>query len=272
MQAKAFFETDGLTKNEQRILEYITSNPDMFLFMSIGQLAEHLEVSEATISRFARSMGCKNFKELKTKIMQQQTEAGAALKLAGSLIEEEKFSIESWMERQITYMRQTVAQLDGREFMEAAEDIAKAKQVYIHGKSASKSMAQLLFFRLRRLGIPVTLLPSGGSEIVEGLAQIKKEDVVIVFSFSKISREGRLILNYKKQTDFRMIAFTGRRYLPEADLADRNLYVCRGEEKEYHSMTSPAAMVDGLVLAVSEQLGIKSAEQLVKIRELKKEF
>lgn len=272
MQAQDFGETDGLTKNEQKILEYITSKPDMFLFMSIGQLAEHLEVSEATVSRFAKSMGCKNFKDLKTKIMQQQTETGAALKIAGSLMEEEEFSIENWLERQMVYMQKTMAQLDTQEFMGAVEDIVKAKRVYIHGKSASKSMAQLLFFRLYRLGIPVTLLPSGGSEIVEGLVQMTKDDVIIMFSFSKVSREGRLILNYKKQLGFRTIIFTGRRCLPEEDCADRNLYVCRGEEKEYHSMTAPAAMVDGLVLAISERLGVQSAERLMKIQKLKKEF
>lgn len=48
-------------------------------------------------------------------------------------------------------------------------------------------MAELLFFRLRRLGIPVFLIPSGGSEVLEGLEHATKEDVVILFSFSKLS-------------------------------------------------------------------------------------
>ncbi len=33
------------------------------------------------------------------------------------------------------------------------------------------------------------------------------------------------------------------------ECADINLYACRGEEKEYHSMTAAAAVVDALVLA-----------------------
>ena len=42
------------TKSDLLIMEFIENHTDDFLFMSIGQLAQHLQVSEATISRFAR--------------------------------------------------------------------------------------------------------------------------------------------------------------------------------------------------------------------------
>ena len=96
-------------------------------------------------------------------------------------------------------------------------------------------------FRLRRLGIEVVLLPSGGSEVLEGLSQARSDDLVVLFSFSKVSREGRMILAYQKQARYRTLAFTSRSYLPEDERADMNLFVYRGEAKEYHSMTAPAA-------------------------------
>ena len=46
-----------LTRAEQKILDYINTNTDTFLFSSIGQLAERLELSDATVSRFARHVG-----------------------------------------------------------------------------------------------------------------------------------------------------------------------------------------------------------------------
>ena len=53
-----------LTRAEQKILDYINTNTDTFLFSSIGQLAERLELSDATVSRFARHVGCRDFKAL----------------------------------------------------------------------------------------------------------------------------------------------------------------------------------------------------------------
>ena len=56
---------DKLTANETAILEYINRNRDQFLFMNIARLAAELSMSEATVSRFARHVGCRDFKHLK---------------------------------------------------------------------------------------------------------------------------------------------------------------------------------------------------------------
>ena len=142
--------------------------------------------------------------------------------------------------------------------------------MFIHAKSASASLGQLLLFRLRRLGIEAILLPSGGSEVLEGLSQAHSDDLVVLFSFSKVSREGRMILEYQKQAGYRTLAFTSRSYLPEPDRADMNLFVYRGEAKEYHSMT--AALIDALVVAVSEKLGDEAVQRLSNLHRLKKAY
>ena len=88
------------------------------------------------------------------------------------------------------------------------------------------------------------------------------DDLVVLFSFYKVSREGRVILEYQKQAGYRTLAFTSRSYLPEPDRADMNLFVYRGEAKEYHSMTAPAALIDAPVVAVSEKLGDEAVQRL----------
>ena len=50
-----------LTRAEQKILDYINTNTDAFLFSSIGQLSQRLGLSDATVSRFARHAGCLPF-------------------------------------------------------------------------------------------------------------------------------------------------------------------------------------------------------------------
>ena len=72
-----------LTRAEQKILDYINTNTDAFLFSSIGQLAQRLGLSDATVSRFARHAGCADFKGLKTLVVEQA--AGPAAKMAGTL-------------------------------------------------------------------------------------------------------------------------------------------------------------------------------------------
>ena len=66
-----------LTRAEQKILDYINTNTDAFLFSSIGQLAQRLELSDATVSRFARHVGCRDFKALKSLVLQGAEISGA---------------------------------------------------------------------------------------------------------------------------------------------------------------------------------------------------
>lgn len=76
LYAAAFSSFAGRTDQcrPKKIIEYISSHTDVFLFMTIGQLSASLGLSDATVSRFARHVGCKDFKELKHVVIQQSTE------------------------------------------------------------------------------------------------------------------------------------------------------------------------------------------------------
>ena len=180
--------------------------------------------------------------------MQQVSFEGPAAKMARTLNSEEQFSLSGFLSRQQEYLQKTLEGMEWGAFQQAVEAVLKARRLFIHGKSASAALAQLLMFRLRRLGIETLLLPSGGSEVLEGLAQAGPDDLVIMFSF------------------------TSRMFIPDQEKADIQLFVYRGEAREYHAMTGPAALVDALVVAVSEQMGAPSAEKLSGLHRLKKTY
>ena len=235
------------TKSDEKILEFMESHTDEFLFMSIGEVAKRLEVSEATISRAARHLGYRDFKEMKNEIIGQ-------------------FAMQQ------ECLSSTLENFDQKEFSKAVSQIQSARNIYIHGKNASASSAQLLFFRLRRLGYKVFMVPSGGSEVIEGIVHAGEGDLVIIFSYSKVSVEGKMILEYAKTAGYTTMAFTSRLYAPQEQRADINLYVYRGEKEEFHSMTAPAAMIDALILALSEKDQGDTAQNLLKIQKLKEKF
>lgn len=258
---------ENLTATESAVLEYISAHRDEFLFMTIGQLAAALRVSEASVSRFARRVGCRDFKHLKQVVLGQAQRPGAARKLANTLAGGEDSLLASWVERQRACLEKTLELLDTAEFDRAVQAVVEARRVYLHAKNASRALVELLAYRLRRIGVEVERLPAGGSELLEGLAAAEAGDLVVLFSFSKLSAEGRIILDLQKQAGYRTLLFTGQ--LTGTPGADLSLFVYRGEENEYHSMTAPAALVDALVLAVSARLGGRAVERLERLRRLK---
>ena len=264
---------DKLTANEAALLEFINQHSDRFLFLSIAQLAETLSMSEATVSRFARHVGCRDFKHLKQVVLAQtQTRTGPADKLAATLAEGDGAPLPHWLEQQRYCLEKTEALLDPAEFHRAVQAIVKARRVFVYAKNASRSMAELLRFRLRRIGVDVRLLAGAGNELLEGLAAAGPGDLVVVFSFSKRSTEGAILLDWQREAGYRTLLFTGQLSpLPDPQ-PDIRLFVYRGEANEYHSMAAPAAIVDALVLGVSAKLGDRAVDRLARLRALKQRY
>ncbi len=259
-----------LTRAEQKILDYINTNTDTFLFSSIGQLARQLGLSDATLSRFARHAGCRDFKALKALVLEQAS--NPAVKASELLRPGESFSPRDWLERQQQYLQKTAELLDPAEFDRAAGLICTARRVFIHGKSASAALAQLLYFRLRRIGVNVVLLPSGGSELAEGLVQIGPEDLVVLFGFFSLPIEGQILLEQSRAAGYRTLAFVGRTCLVPEDRADVCLFAYRGTEEEYHSMAVPTALIDALVVAAAQRLGQRGTDNLRLLHQLWKRY
>ena len=264
---------DKLTANEAALLEFINQHSDRFLFLSIAQLAETLSMSEATVSRFARHVGCRDFKHLKQVVLAQtQTRTGPADKLAATLAEGDGAPLPHWLEQQRYCLEKTEALLDPAEFHRAVQAIVEARRVFVYAKNASRSMAELLRFRLRRIGVDVRLLAGAGNELLEGLAAAAPGDLVVVFSFSKRSTEGAILLDWQREAGYRTLLFTGQLSpLPDPQ-PDIRLFVYRGEANEYHSMAAPAAIVDALVLGVSAKLGGRAVVRLGRLRAVKQRY
>lgn len=264
---------DKLTANEAALLEFINQHSDRFLFLSIAQLAETLSMSEATVSRFARHVGCRDFKHLKQVVLAQtQTRTSPADKLAATLAEGDGAPLPHWLEQQRYCLEKTEALLDPAEFHRAVQAIVEARRVFVYAKNASRSMAELLRFRLRRIGVDVRLLAGAGNELLEGLAAAGPGDLVVVFSFSKRSTEGAILLDWQREAGYRTLLFTGQLSpLPDPQ-PDIRLFVYRGEANEYHSMAAPAAIVDALVLGVSAKLGDRAVDRLARLRALKQRY
>ena len=264
---------EKLTANEAALLEFINQHSDRFLFLSIAQLAETLSMSEATVSRFARHVGCRDFKHLKQVVLAQtQTRTGPADKLAATLAEGDGAPLPHWLEQQRYCLEKTEALLDPAEFHRAVQAIVEARRVFVYAKNASRSMAELLRFRLRRIGVDVRLLAGAGNELLEGPAAAGPGDLVVVFSFSKRSTEGAILLDWQREAGYRTLLFTGQLSpLPDPQ-PDIRLFVYRGEANEYHSMAAPAAIVDALVLGVSAKLGDRAVDRLARLRALKQRY
>src|SRR5688572_18724370 len=62
---------DSMTRSEIRIAKRLLAAPNEFVRSSVRAIAADLEVSEPTILRFCRAVGCEGFKDLKFRLIQE---------------------------------------------------------------------------------------------------------------------------------------------------------------------------------------------------------
>lgn len=261
------------TKAEKKLINYIITNPDDFIHMTIGDVAEAVGISLPTVSRFARHCGYADFKELKHSVYRHISKDNPpAGKLSSTLKNEDTGTPAGFLRRQQYCIEKTLEFLDTHALEEAVHAILNASTVYLYAKGASLSMAELLRFRMNRFGKRTVILPAGSSELFEYLNFFSKKDLVILFGFQKTPQEARVILDYQKGIGFHCILFTDRLYHSPMSEAVLSLYVYRGDPSEYHSMCAPAAVLDALIVMLGARLGETSARHLDNLYKLKEHY
>ena len=259
---------ETLSKSEHRIFSYLLEHEQELPVISSDDIARQLGVSTSTISRFWTKIGFKNLKDLKRAVYENQS-ATPFSRLSGALSQwgEEGVTLDFLMDRMSRYMEKTFRVVTPQMLDQAVQMILEAGQIYMFAPDASRGIGALLQYRLRRLGIRIEVLPSG-SQIYDFMVNLKEGDLLILYGYSRILTEARILLEYGARTGCRSILFTdilAGDLLSQANLV---LYSFRGEPNDYHFMGVPVIITDLLVTKTIQALGggLEKARKLEDIR------
>ena len=210
------------TPSEKKIADFILANQDGLAYLSIGQLAAGAAVAEATVSRFCRRLGFRNFVEFKL------TAANTALRfkpannpLSGQIerIDTVEDICRKLYSAEVDALAQTMEVLDAAEVVRAADLLENARRVLFMGQGGSMLLAQEaahLFSTVGNHFIPV--IDSHMQAI--SAAMMDQNDVILFFSYSGSTRAMMETLKLAKERGGRVILVTRFPKSPGAELSD----------------------------------------------------
>ncbi|MDE0698008.1 MAG: 1,4-alpha-glucan branching protein GlgB [Boseongicola sp.] len=174
-------EKGKLSKSHRKIAVFVREHPKSVIKSSLAELAAATKVSEPTIIRFCRSVGCDGFKDFKIRLAQSlssRAEAGATGDLADSPTED---SIHYLTARN----RELLARLELQNRSEVVEDvvdaIAKSGRLRLFASSECASIASAMRQALSSLGIS-TQLDTSASDFAVAISQSGPDDVILMLS------------------------------------------------------------------------------------------
>ena len=156
--------------------------------LTIAELAEKAGVSQPSVTRFCRSVGCASFGDFKIRLATTLTVAAAYLKTDRVFSDDIGQLAQSVMMRAANAVRAALDQLDTTALGKAIDAVAGSRRVDIYGQGGgSAAMAEDAKLRLFRLGIPVAAYVDGHQQRMSA-ATLQPGDAVLAISNSGSSR------------------------------------------------------------------------------------
>ncbi len=244
----------NLSKTQKVIAETVLQQPQQYFILHIAECAGRLNVSEASLTRFARAIGFKGYNEMKsfcqTEIMKSY---GIKERIIRSLQEPAKDNepMKALLYKEMDNFSVQMEELDYGALQKLAHLIDSAETVYLAGLGVATTLVGFLKFRLRRLGVKVQALAEGGYEFTENLTLLQKEDVVVVIGFRRIYEELLTAIDYAKRIGCPVFAVTENPLSQLTVMADDHIVVRRGPDESLNSVAFPIAVCNTVALTVA---------------------
>ncbi|MEA4848506.1 MAG: MurR/RpiR family transcriptional regulator [Clostridiaceae bacterium] len=265
-------QLENMTGSQKKIADFITKDPARIAYLTEKEIAKELKISSATISRFWRAIGFANNKEFKNYLKEKMLTTPAN-KLEDIINKTEKGELPKEMLRlSADYLNETLRHLDPELFQKAVSALSDAQKIFLFGPGPCESLTDLLQFRLNRLGANIEKMAKSGHEIFESLVNVSDGDVIVIFGFVNVLREIRVILDFAKKKNCTTILITDLLVSEMIEKSDIVLYTARGELWEFHSMVAPLALVETLIVGVSQKNEKKSLSKLKDLHQLRKDY
>lgn len=210
----------GFSPTQQKLGDFVLSDPARVLYLTITELARESDTSEASVTRLCRALGCKGYNEFKMALALdvQRTQAP---RQAGD-------EIDMLVDDSVQALRDTAQLLDRQLLEQAATALHQATSVQIYGVAASAIVGEYLHYKLLRLGKPAQLF-SDMHRAAMNAATLRPNELVVAISSSGSTRDLLHVVRLARKAGARVLTLSNTPRSPLASISDMLLVAAQPE-------------------------------------------
>ncbi|SEF00859.1 transcriptional regulator, RpiR family [Rhizobiales bacterium GAS188] len=258
----------ALTRSEQRVADAVLAAPEAVTRMALTDVARRAAVSEPTILRFSRSLGCSGFPDFKIRLAQSLVAGVPYVHQEVELGDPLDQVVHKIVQSSAKTLIETGAGLDAAVLGQVVAALGAARRIDCYGVGASGIVALDAQQKLMRLGLPTLAYPDTHLQTMSAVT-LRPGDVALCFSHTGAIKDTVRSAGVAAASGATVVAVT-RSGSPLAAASRHLLAVDTPEDTEtYAPMTSRLAhlvVVDILSTAVALAAG---ADAIAEIRRVK---
>ena len=213
-------EASGYSPTQQKLGEFVLSDPARVLYLTITELARESHTSEASVTRLCRTLGCKGYNEFKMALA-LDIQQGQPARQAGD-------EIDNGVDESVQALQDTARLLDRTLLEKAALALHQAQSVQIYGVAASAILGEYLHYKLLRLGKPAQLF-SDMHRAAMNATTLSSETLVVAISSSGSTRDLLHVVKLAHKRGVKVLALSNTPRSPLASLSDMQLVAAKPE-------------------------------------------
>lgn len=259
-----------LSNAERQVGEWILAHPQDALHQDTRTLARQIGVSQPTLVRFSRSLGCSGFDDFRLQLAQEigSRPEGPPVTLATIAASPDLDSLcRSLFDFSIAALGEVRDRLDRSALAAAVALLDEARQVMFFGYGNAASVADDARRRFLRLQM---LVSAAGDPSLQALAagQLQRGDVLVLLSHSGLAPGLTEQIHNVRGRGAQVLAITTSRS-PLAGLADVVLGIDVPDSGDAltpgTAQLAQLALIDLLALAVANARGAKAARRAARV-------
>ncbi|NWA63378.1 MurR/RpiR family transcriptional regulator [Pantoea sp. B9002] len=211
----------GYSPTLQKLGDFILTDPQKVLYLTITELARETDTSEASVTRLCRHLGCKGYTEFKMALALDVQHNQPAAIASGD-------NIDMLVEETVQALRDTGKFINREVLQQAVEALHQAKTIQIYGVAASAITGEYLHYRLLRLGKSAQLFGDMHRAAMNA-STLREGDLVIAISASGSTKDVMHVVKVAKKQNARVLMLSNTLRSPMGSLADMLLVAARPE-------------------------------------------
>lgn len=260
---------------QKKVADYILNNIEDVIYFPVSKFAINIEVSQATIVRFAQHLGYKGFNEFRDSLFEyyrKHLSHASRMKHSIEALEHGSSTFGQITKKEIVYLEKSISSIQESVFSQVVDALLQCRNVYIFGTGPNEHLGCYLNFKLRRLKINSILISSSGKEMLESMLLIEPEDAAVIYSFVKPSIDFKRLITILSDKKVPSILFTDIRIPSVVRLATYVLYAKRGQQGTFPSPIVPTAITNALILRIADKMKGKAIIALKELEELREKY
>jgi DNA-binding MurR/RpiR family transcriptional regulator len=251
---------NSYSRIQKKLAVFLVDNWNEIPLMSIETISKETGVSTATITRFVRKFDFKGFYDFKEHIKEK-------FKVVINPVERFKLlqanlsardSLVRVAQQDVKNINKFLANIKEETFEKIVAMIERADRVYTFGTSISSIFASLTTYLFNQIQKETHCLDEADLTVEEKILQLKKEDLVLFFSFFPYSRSTIQFAQLAKSRGLQVVGISDNRYSPISENSSMVLAIPR----ENILFTTSTAALSLLINAIATEIALKKKEEL----------